>query len=433
MDRTILRLAVPALGTLAIEPLYVVTDTAIVGHLGTTALGGLAIAGQVLVLVIGCCNFLAYGTTQRLAHHRGAGRHGEAALVGVQALWLSALIGVPLAIATAAFAEPVARALGGEGPTLDAAVTYLRISALALPCVLVALVGHGVLRATRDLRVILRIVAVASVGNLLLEIVAVYVLDMGIAGSAWSTVVVQVVAAVAYVRVLRPVIAASPTWTIVPAEIVAMLRVGGLLLLRVGALLATFTVATAVAARVDAATLGAHQIVVTTFFLVALVLDALAIPAQSLVAEAMGANDIALARLVGSRVLALSLRFGAGLALLLAALSPLLPRVFTSDEAVIDRATAGLLVLAITLVPGAVAFALDGVLIGAAEFRFQSILMIVVLAVFLPALALLGRSSDLGIVGIWTAVGVWMVVRAGGSQWRWRHLGVLRQSSTVSP
>ena len=314
MDRTILRLAVPALGTLAIEPLYVVTDTAIVGHLGTTALGGLAIAGQVLILVIGCCNFLAYGTTQRLAHHRGAGRHGEAALVGVQALWLSVLIGVPLAIATAAFAEPVARALGGEGPTLDAAVTYLRISAVALPCVLVALVGHGVLRATRDLRVILRIVAVASVGNLLLEIVAVYVLDMGIAGSAWSTVVVQVVAAIAYLRALRPVIAASPTWTIVPAEIVAMLRVGGLLLLRVGALLTTFTVATAVAARVDAATLGAHQIVVTTFFLVALVLDALAIPAQSLVAEALGANDIALARLVGSRVLALSLRFGVGLA-----------------------------------------------------------------------------------------------------------------------
>ncbi|HEX6658053.1 MAG TPA: MATE family efflux transporter, partial [Ilumatobacter sp.] len=310
MDRTILRLAVPALGTLAIEPLYVVTDTAIVGHLGTTALGGLAISGQVLILVVGCCNFLAYGTTQRLAHHRGAGRDGAAALVGVQALWLSALIGVPLAIATAAFAEPVARALGGEGPTLDAAVTYLRISALALPCVLVALVGHGVLRATRDLRVILRIVAVASLGNLLLEIVAVYMLDMGIAGSAWSTVVVQVVAAIAYVRALRPVIAASPTWTIVPAEIVAMLRVGGLLLLRVGALLTTFTVATAVAARVDAATLGAHQIVATTFVLLALVLDALAIPAQSLVAEAIGANDIALARLVGSRVLALSLRFG---------------------------------------------------------------------------------------------------------------------------
>jgi Na+-driven multidrug efflux pump len=155
---------------------------------------------------------------------------------------------------------------------------------------------------------------------------------------------------------------------------------------------------------------------------VALVLDALAIPAQSLVAEALGANDVALARLVGSRVLALSLRFGAGLALLLAALSPLLPRVFSSDDAVIDRATAGLLVLAVMLVPGAVAFALDGVLIGAAEFRFQSILMMVALAVFLPTLVLLGRSSDLGIVGIWTAIGVWMVVRAVGSEWRWRRV-----------
>ncbi|MGD9705528.1 MAG: MATE family efflux transporter [Acidimicrobiia bacterium] len=421
VDRTILRLAVPALGTLAIEPLYVVADTAIIGHLGTTALGGLAIAAQVLIFVIGCCNFLAYGTTQRLARHRGAGRREDAALVGVQALWLSMLIGVPLAIATAVFAEPVARMLGGEGATLDAAVTYLRISAISLPCVLVALVGHGVLRATRELRAILLVVAVASIGNVVLELVAVYVLDLGIAGSAWSTVIVQAVAAIAYLRALRPAIAPAPTWAIVPVEIVAMLRVGGLLLLRVGALLSTFTLATAVAARTDDATLGGHQIVSTTFVLMALVLDALAIPAQSLVAEALGANDVALARHVGTRVLALSMRFGVGLALVVAALSPLLPRVFSSDGAVIDRATVGLLVLAVTLVPGAVAFGLDGVLIGAAEFRFQSILMVAALAVFVPSILLVSQSPDLGIVGIWTAIAIWMTVRAAGSMWRWHH------------
>ena len=280
-------------------------------------------------------------------------------------------------------------------------------------------------------RVILRIVAVASVGNLLLEIVAVYVLDMGIAGSAWSTVVVQVVAAVAYVRALRPVIAASPTWTIVPAGD-RRHAAGRRTAAPPGRRTAGHVHCRYVAARVDAATLGAHQIVVTTFFLVALVLDALAIPAQSLVAEAMGANDIASPASSAAACWHCHCGSGVGLALLLAALSPLLPRVFTSDEAVIERATAGLLVLAVTLVPGAVAFALDGVLIGAAEFRFQSILMIVALAVFLLRSCSSGdhpTSASSGSGPRW-ASGWWC---GRGFQWRWRHLGVLRWSSTVSP
>src|SRR5947209_7277478 len=180
LDRRIVALAVPALATLAAEPLYVLADTAIIGHLGTTPLAGLALAASVLLLVTAGCNFLAYATTQRLAHHRGGGRHRQAAAVGVQALWLCALIGVPIAVVVAVGAQVMAALLGGRSEVLEVATLYLRISAAGIPFVLVALVGQGVLRGVADLRTPLAIVVVANVVNLGLEIVAVYGLDLGV-------------------------------------------------------------------------------------------------------------------------------------------------------------------------------------------------------------------------------------------------------------
>src|SRR5207245_10481926 len=78
-DRRILALAFPALGTLAIEPLYVLVDTAIVGRLGTVPLGGLALASVVLTTLVLVCNFLAYGTTARVAFLVGSGDRRAAA------------------------------------------------------------------------------------------------------------------------------------------------------------------------------------------------------------------------------------------------------------------------------------------------------------------------------------------------------------------
>ncbi len=173
-DRRIVAMALPALGALAVEPLYVLVDTAIIGHLGTEPLAGLALASTVLLLVVAGCNFLAYGTTQRVAHHRGADRAEAAAGVGVQALWLALLLGVPLALLVGLLAEPAVRLLGGSGEVLDIAVTYLRISAVGLPFVLVALVGNGVLRGVADLRTPLVILVIANAGNVVLELIAVY-------------------------------------------------------------------------------------------------------------------------------------------------------------------------------------------------------------------------------------------------------------------
>jgi putative MATE family efflux protein len=411
LDRTILGLALPALVTLAAEPLYVATDTAIVGRLGTDELGGLAVAGQILVLVLSCCNFLAYGTTQRLAYHEGAGRHDRAAVVGIQALWLCVLVGVPIAAVLVGAARPLAAALGAEGAVLHFAVEYLRIGALGVPAALVVIAGNGVLRGVVDFRTPLVVMVVSSIANLVIELALVYPVGMGFAGSAWSTVMAQAGAAAAFLVVMRRTLAGAPRRPDA-GELVPMLRAGGLLLFRVAALMAAFTTATAVAARIDTATLGAHQVVSSMFFLLALALDALAIPAQTLTARAVGGGDEAGAHEVARRVVALSVWCGAGVALALAALSPVLPRLFSGDGAVTGRATAGLLALAVLLLPGAVAFAFDGIFIGLGEYRFLARVMALTLCAFLPAITVVVLVPSLGVVGIWTALGVWMAARA---------------------
>ena len=174
---------------------------------------------------------------------------------------------------------------------LDVATTYLRISAVGIPFVLVALAGQGVLRGMEDLRTPLVIVVVANVVNLGLEIVAVYVLDLGIAGSAWSTVVVQVLAAPAFVWVVRPHLAAAESRRPDREELAPFLTAGRHLAMRVAAVLLVITGTTFVAARIDDATLAAHQIAATVFTFLALVTDAFAIPAQTLVAGALGRGD----------------------------------------------------------------------------------------------------------------------------------------------
>jgi len=419
-DRRIVALAIPALGTLAVEPLYVLVDTAIVGHLGTTPLAGLALAASVLLLVTAGCNFLAYATTQRFAHHRGAGRPADAARVGVQALWLSVVIGIPLAVVLAASALLLAWLLGGRGDVLDAATTYLRISAVGIPFILVALAGQGVLRGVQDLGTAFRIVLIANLANVGLELVAVYGLGLGIAGSAWSTVVVQIGAAVAFFVELRPHLAAAASRRIDREEMTPFLTAGGHLALRVATVLIVVTGSTFVAAHVDDATLAAHQIAATLFSLVALGLDAYAIPAQTLVANALGAGEPSEAVEIGERVLRLSTLTATALGLVLAALSWPLTHVFTSDPAVASRATVALLFLALVLPPGGVAWALDGVLMGAGDYRFLGRASAVSALAFLPLAILTLAVPSLGIAGVWLAMVMWMVARAAVNERRYR-------------
>ena len=409
LDRRIIALAIPALGTLAIEPLYVLVDTGIVGRLGTEPLGGLAIAATVLLTIVSLVMFLQYGVTPDVARALGGGDEQEARVAAASTLWLAVLIGLPVGGLVAATARPLCRMLGGRGAVLEAATTYLRISAIGLPFVFVIMVGHGVMRGHNRLGRPLVVVLVANVVNLVLEIIVVYGFDMGVAGSAWSTVVVQIGAALAFGGIMRPFLArCRPMWHRLRPILGRARHLG----LRSLAMLGAWVTLTRVAATVDTPTLAANQVLLQVFTFLALALDALAIPAQSLVAGALGAHDPQTAMAVGRSSLKMSLWVAAGFCVALAAASPVLPHAFSADGAVISRVIVGSLFLAVMQIPGAVAFALDGVLIGGHDTRYLGRAAVLNLIPWLPFIVAVLVHPRLGIVGLWSGQLALMTTRA---------------------
>jgi len=425
VDRRILALAIPALGTLAVEPLYVLADTAIVGHLGTAPLGALALAATVLNTVLWACNFLQWGTTARVAFLTGRQDRQGAAASATQALWLGVALGTVLALGVALLARPLATALGGTGAIRDQAVTYLRISAIGMPAVLIAVVGQGHLRGLSDTKTPFLVVLVANVVNIVLELLFVYGFGWGIAGSAWGTVVAQLLAAAWFLGIFRRLVSrAGARLRPVVAEMRHLLGTGGHLVVRTGALLAALVIATAVAARVGPTTLAAHQIAYQMFIFLALVMDALALSVQAIVGTQLGATDVEGARTTSRRALRLGYKAATVLCVAVIATSPLLPHIFTSDPNVVDKATVALVFLGVMQLPGAATFVLDGVLMGGSDFAYVKWVTVASLCVFLPFAGAVLVWHGLGIAGLWAGLLAWMMARAWlnwlrfrGSQW----------------
>jgi len=411
LDREILRLALPALGALAAEPLYVLADTAVVARMGTPQLGGLAIASTLLLTGSALFVFLAYGTTASVARLLGAGQDRAAAHEGVQGLWLAALLGTAVAALAAVTAPALVEVMGAAGEVRGHALLYLRVSLIGLPALLVTFAGTGYLRGLQDTRTPLVVTVVAVAANLALELVLVYGLDQGIGASAASTVVAQGGAAAVYVaRVTRDVRARRVGLAPDPAALRRLARVGWDLFVRTAALRLSLTLGTAVAARSGTAALGAHQIAFELWSFLALLLDAVAIAGQALVGRLLGAGDADGARAAGRRMLRWGLVAGAAAGAVIAALRGVLPRLFTDDAAVV-AVCATLLVVVATLQPvNALVFVLDGVLIGAGDLRFLARAMVLAAAVFVPA-ALAVLILDLGVVWLWGAIGLLMAAR----------------------
>jgi putative MATE family efflux protein len=407
LDREVFALALPALGALAAEPLYVLVDTAIVGHLGTVQLAALAIAATVLSTAFTVFNFLTYGTTAQVARLHGAGRDRDAAALGSQALWLALAIGALLTVAVAALAVPAVSLMGGEDEVADGAVLYLRIAALGAPFFMIASAGQGFLRGMGDLRTPLVILVVAHLVNAALEVLFVYGFDWGLAGSAWGTVIAQAGMGLAFVEVQRRAGFEPP----VLALIRSLMRIGTEIAVRTTALLGSFLVASAVLARVGAASLAAHQIAFQLFVFLALVLDALAIAAQVLVGRLLGAGDAARARAAASRVILWSVVVGGAFGLALGALIDVIPHAFTDDDLVVERAQEIWWLFAALMPLNGAVFALDGILIGAGDTRFLMWGMLAAAAVYVPV-ALLALDQGWGIVGVWWGLAGLIAVRA---------------------
>jgi len=296
---SVLSLAVPALVVLAAEPLYLLVDTAVVGHLGTVALGGLAVGGGLLAWAGALLNFLAYGTTARAARRAGGGDRAGEVTEGVQATWLALALGIAVLLLFQLLAGPLTRLLaGGPGPVAEAGEQWLRIGSLGLPLLLVSQAGNGWLRGVAELRRPVRYVLAGSLLSVVLCPVLVYPVGLGLAGSAIANVAGQALAAGFFLRALAR---EGAPWRPRLGAIGAQLVIGRDLLLRAAVLQISFLVAAGVAARAGTAELGAHQIALQLFFFLALVLDAYAIAAQTLVGQALGRGAPQAARTTARR------------------------------------------------------------------------------------------------------------------------------------
>ena len=426
--RQVLGLAVPALGVLAAEPLYLLVDTAVVGHLGAVPLGALSVGAIVLAQVSTQLVFLSYGTTARTARLHGAGRRTEAVAEGVQATWLALTAGLVLVGVGQLLAVPIAELLAGRGEVAGAAVGWLRIALCGTPFILVTMAGNGWMRGVQDAGRPLRYVLAGNGISALLCPLLVYGFGWGLEGSAIANVTAQVISASMFLRALHVErVPLRPE----PAKMRAQLALGRDLVLRSLAFQACFVSATTVAAHHSTAAVGAHQIVLQLWSFLAMVLDSLAIAAQSLVGAALGANDSRRARGLSWQVTGYGLVFGCVLGLVFAALAGVLPHVFTSDTSVLGEIPhAWWFFVALQPIAGAV-FALDGVLLGAGDAAYLRTATIFAAATgFLP-FVWLSFAFDWGLAGIWTGLSVFMLVRLGtvvlrARSGRWAVLGAVR-------
>ncbi|MFD7582469.1 MATE family efflux transporter [Kitasatospora sp. NPDC059803] len=430
-DREILALAVPAFGALVAEPLFLMADSAIVGHLGTPQLAGVGIAAAALSTATGVFVFLAYATTAAVARRIGAGDRRGAVQQGVDGIWLALGLAVPVVLLTVLLAPWAADVLGASETAAPYAVTYLRISALGIPAMLMVMAATGVLRGLQDTRTPLLVAIAGFAANIGLNAGLVYGAGLGVAGSAWGTVLAQTgMAAVYLVVVVRGARREHASLRPDAAGIRASARAGGPLLVRTVSLRAVLMIATAVAARLGDDQVAAHQITMTLFSFLAFALDAIAIAGQAIIGRYLGAEDIPGARAATRRMVEWGIGSGVLLGLLLVAARPLYVPLFTPDPAVQGQLDTALLLLALSQPVAGLVFVLDGVLMGAGDGPYLAWAAIATLAVFTPA-AIAVPATGTGLAGLWWAMNLFMLVRAaflvgrarGG---RWLVTGAVR-------
>ncbi len=434
IDRRIASLAIPALGALVAEPLFLIVDSALVGHLGATPLAGLAIASTVLQTAVGLMVFLAYATTPLVARRRGAGDLRGAVQAGIDGLWLAFAIGALLGIGLWAAHGPVIGLFGVDRQVAEQAGIYLAVSCAGLPAMLVVFAATGLLRGLQDTRTPLYVATVGFALNALLNWWFIYGLGWGIAGSAWGTVAAQWGMVAIYLIVVAAH-ARRHDAGLLPRRtgLGDAGRSGGWLFVRTIGLRAALMLTVAAAATHGTIATAGYQVVFTLFSTAAFALDALAIAAQALIGDALGRRDAQRARAILRRTVFWGLCCGASIGLVLAAGSPILGRIFTGDPRLLEALPPSLVVLGLSLPIGGLVFVLDGVLMGAGDARYLAWTSLVNLAVYLPVLwavtvlvptgtpALVALTAAFAI-GFMAARAITLGARARGD--RWVRLGV---------
>lgn len=417
-DRDIIRLALPALGALAAEPTYLLVDTALIGHLGTTQLAALGLAATFLSSLFWLFNFLANATTTRIANAFGRDESPLIGAIAAQAVWLAIGIGTLLTLLGVLFAPQIVAVLQGHGAVAEHATVYIRISSAGAIFVMLALAGQGWARGIQRMDIPLKILVASNALNLVLEAVFIYGFGWGIAGSAWGTVIAQCAAAVAFIWTMRHALLHQlrASWQLMRP----LLVFGGDLFIRTGLMLLVFNGINALLARQGATPLAANQVIFQLMIFLALVMDSVAIAGQTLIGRALGAAAHRSARAYARRVTVLSFYAGAALALLLAAGNELLPKAFTSDAAVLHEIARVWWLFVVYVCLSSLVYGWDGVLLGGGDSRAMMLIMLAAAACCVPVAYVLIDDPAEAIIGAWIAFSVLNAVRLVGNGWRVR-------------
>ena len=366
MNRSILKLAIPALGALAIDPLLTLADTAFVARLGVTELAALGVDTAILGFAFFGFNFLAYVTTPLVAQALGRNdQPGARRWIG-DALILAVILGVIVGAIVLVLAPLFVDLMGASTEIRTPAVSYLRIRALATPAVLVVTAGHGAFRGYHDTRTPLVVAAIVNGINLVLDPLLIFGLDLGLEGAAIATVVAQWVGAVLFVRLLnrRSMMSRPENFRASLPSLFALGRDGALVSLRTAALLVAFTVAASKATRLGPESIAAHQIVVQVWLLASMVADAFAIAGQVLVGDAVGKSDRSLVHSLTSEIDDVGVGSGPGSSWCLFWMSRGLLQSLASDPQVGDLTVDAAAVAAGMQPLAAPLFVADGVFLG---------------------------------------------------------------------
>jgi MATE family multidrug resistance protein len=411
-DRAIAALAIPALGTLAIDPFVSIVDTAWVGRLGVGPLASLAIASAVFMAIFSIFNFVHAAVTPLVAGEVGKKDIPRAGSIATGSIVTAAAIGIVVAVIAIALAEPLTRVFGAEPSVLADATVYLRIRFLALPAVLVAMAGHGIYRGHSDTKTPLYVAIGMNVINLVLDPVLIFGADLGVAGAAWATVIAQVFAAgwflVLIFGVQRHRLGTDRRERGTgPLPIRKIVAAGWPMMIRSAALLFAISATTVAASRISTQAVAAHQIDMQVWLFLSFILDSFAIAAMAMIGTDLGGGDTAAARAVGNRLLALGFMSGLGLSLLLLVSAPFVGSIFTSDPGVLDDLSSIYLFVVVLQPLTALVYVWDGIGIGASAFKFLAVSMVASAMLSLVVLVVVGST----LVGVWAAVATLTVSR----------------------
>lgn len=423
----ILGLALPALGVLAAMPLYLLLDTAVVGRLGGFELAALGAASTIQAQVTTQLTFLSYGTTARSARLFGAGDRRGAIAEGVQATWVALAVGLGLAALMLAFAPTFTYWLSGDRAVAEAAGGWLRVAAIAVPLVLIIMAGNGWLRGIQNTRLPLWFTLAGVIPGAIL--IPVFVHRYGLVGSAWANVIAEAITASLFLAALIRHHEGPwrPRWSVMRRQLI----LGRDLILRSLSFQVAFLSAAAVAARFGTASLAAHQVLLQLWNFITLVLDSLAIAAQTLTGAALGAASTRLARRVGIRVISYSVVFAGVLAAVFALFHRRIPAIFSRDPAVLEAIAAPWWIMVVMIILGGVVFAIDGVLLGASDAVFlRNASILAVLAGFLPGVWI-AHATGAGLTGVWLGLLAFILIRLVAVVWRFNTMRWARGGASL--